>query len=122
MEKCHFMPHLINIQELNKFLSDFADENSLTFAFVATPAGGLICSNEFTNSRMVVEALSTVWQTFPVPNWEKIMFEWESAICIVMNCGEYIFGIEQADPNPSTIGLLKHKVGIVKNFLVNTLN
>ncbi|EAX88110.1 hypothetical protein TVAG_422650 [Trichomonas vaginalis G3] len=116
------MPKLLNIEEFNKFLSEFAEENALTFAFLATPAGGLICSNEFTNSRMVVEAISTVWQTFPDPNWERIMFEWESALCIVMNCNEYIFGIEQSDPNPSTLGLLKHKIAVAKNFIMKTLS
>ena len=115
------MSKLLNIEEINKFLTNFVEENNMTLAFLCTLEGGLICCNDFQNGRMVIEALSTVWQTFPDPKWERINFEWESAMCIIMNCGEFVFGFTQNDPNPSTIGLLRMKAKVLSEYFKKLL-
>ena len=116
------MSKLLNIEAINLFLTDFVSENSLSLAFLATPEGGMLCCNDFSQGRMVVEAISTVWQTFPVPNWERINFEWESSLCVVVNLKDYVFGFTQSDPNPSTVGLLRMKANVVGNYFKKILS
>lgn len=108
---------LINIDETNQFLTDLASENELSIAFIATPEGGIVCCNDLPKGRILVEALSTVWRTFPEPNWERISFEWESTTIFLENCGDYIFGLQQFDPNPLVIGLLRRKSELAAKHL-----
>ena len=115
------MSKLLNIEEINKFLTNFVDDNSMALAFLCTVDGGLLSCNDFSEGKLVIESLSTVWQTFPVPNWETINFEWESSICIVMNCGEFVFGFTQNDPNPSTVGLMKMKAKVLADYFKKLL-
>jgi hypothetical protein len=116
------MTKLLNIEQINQFLTDFVSDNSLSLAFLATPEGGMLSCNDFSKGRLVVEALSTVWQTFPVPKWERINFEWDSSLCIVVNLDKYVFGITQCDPNPSTIGLLRLKACVVGDYFKKILS
>ena len=111
---CQIIPmtKLLNIAETQKFLKSFVEENDASLAFISNQEGGVICSSDLSQSRMVVEALSSFWQTLLPPQWKRICFEWESSYIILVNCATWVFGLQFADPNPSTIGLLRLKSSI----------
>ncbi|KAH0794303.1 hypothetical protein GPJ56_001745 [Histomonas meleagridis] len=82
--------------------------------------GGIICSNDF-KARMVVESLSTFWQALLPPHWKRIGFEWETSYIVLVNCGGWIFGLQQNDPNPLTLGLLRLKATKCAEFIKSKL-
>ena len=111
------MSSLINLIETKNFLTTFAVENDLSLVFLSTLDGGLICCNDIQQGKIVVEALSTIWTSFPEKQWNHIHFEWESILIILVNCGDFIFGIQQEDPNPSIFGLLLLKSNVCANHI-----
>ena len=115
------MARLLDIEATQKFLSEFVSENDITLAFICNSDGGVICSSDVTQGRMVIEALSTVWQTLLPPAWNRLFFEWESAYVVLVNCGNWVFGIQQNDQNPSTIGMLHLKAKICSEHIKKQL-
>lgn len=113
---------LLDIEATEKFLNDFVADNDLNFAFVCNSEGGLICSSDLTQGRMVIEALSTIWQTLLPPEWMHTYFEWESAYVVLVNCGNWVFGIQQNDHNPSTIGMLHLKAKVCAEHIKKQLD
>lgn len=116
------MTKLLDIEETKTFLTDFINDNDCKLAFISTFEGGVICSTDINQGRMVVEALSSVWQSTYFPQqWKKMSFEWESAYIVLINVGSWVFGLQQDDPNPSTIGLLRLKAKICAERILSQL-
>jgi predicted regulator of Ras-like GTPase activity (Roadblock/LC7/MglB family) len=100
---------LLNIDETNAFLRQLTTDRNFTSAFICTPEGGLIAASDFSSLRMVVEALSTVWQSLLPRQWKRTSFQWTESYVVLINCGDWVFGVEQRDPNPLALGLLHLK-------------
>lgn len=115
------MAKLLNIPETQNFLKDFASKNDIAIAFIASSEGGLICSNEPDKIRLSIEVLSNVWQTMFLPDWKRSCFEWESAYVVLINMGSWIFGIQQNEPNPTTLGMLRYKAQICADHIFQQL-
>ena len=113
---------LINLQDTQQFLTSFASENDCSLIFLASNDGGLICSNDIAQGRMVIEALSAVWQTLPNKKWKRILLEWEYVFVILINCDDWIFGLQQLDPNPTTFGLLLIKAELCAKHIKTQFN
>jgi hypothetical protein len=112
---------LLNVDETNAFLKQLTTERNFTSAFMCNPDGGIIAGNDVAESRMVVEALSTVWQTLLPPQWKRVYFHWTRPYIALVNCGESVFGIEQRDPNPLTFGLLHLKAKVCAEHIKQQL-
>lgn len=111
------MTKLLNIEATQTFLHNFIEENEASLAFISTLEGGIICATELNKARMVAEALSSFWQTLLSPQWNRICFEWESSYIVLINTGNWVFAIQENDPNPTTIGLLKMKAKICADHI-----
>ncbi|KAK8864012.1 hypothetical protein M9Y10_011706 [Tritrichomonas musculus] len=115
------MTKLLNIDNTQTFLKTFVEENEAVLAFISTLEGGIICSTELNKARMVVEALSLFWQKFLNPQWKRICLEWESSYIVLINTGNWVFGLQYSDPNPMTIGLLRMKAKICADHIKSQL-
>lgn len=114
------MTKLLNIEATQTFLKTFVEENEAVLAFISTLEGGIICSTELNQARLVVEALSSFWQNINI-TWKRICFEWESSYIVLINTGTWVFGLQYSDPNPTTIGLLRMKAKICADHIESQL-
>jgi hypothetical protein len=103
---------LLNIDETNAFLQQLTTDRNFTSAFICNPEGGVIAASDLVGLRMVVEALSTVWQSLLPPQWKRVYFQWTESYFVLVNCGDWVFGLEQRDPNPLALGLLHLKAKV----------
>ena len=115
------MTKLLNIEATQTFLKTFAEENEAVLAFISTLEGGIICSSELNQARLLVEALSSLWQRLLTPQWKRICFEWESSYIVLINTGTWVFGLQYNDPSPTTIGLLRMKAKICAEHIKSQL-
>lgn len=114
------MVKLLDINTTNKFLSDFSKENDISVAFLANLEGGLICASDL-SARIVVETLSTFWNTLLPPQWKRISFEWETSYIILINCDGLVLGLQQNDPNHLTLGMLRLKANKFATYIKEKL-
>jgi hypothetical protein len=127
---CHFFADLmeipegklLNLEETRLFLDQFANENGASLAFMCNMEGGVLCASDPAQGKMAIEALSVIWQTLLPPDWSKLYFEWETAYICLINCGSWVFGLEQKDPNPLTFGMLHQKARICADYLKSQLD
>jgi hypothetical protein len=116
------MGKLLNVEETRGFLEQFATDNNASLVFICNIEGGVVCSNDLSQGRMAIEALSAIWQALLPPQWTRLCFEWETAYIVLINCGNWIFGLEQKDPNPLAIGMLQLKAKICADYLKSQLD
>ena len=114
------MVKLLNINSTNQFLVDFIQKNDISVAFISNLDGGIICASDL-SARIVVETLSTFWNTLLPPHWKRIGFEWETSYIILIKCGDWVFGLQQNDPNHSTLGLLRLIANKIAHYIKEKL-
>jgi predicted regulator of Ras-like GTPase activity (Roadblock/LC7/MglB family) len=100
---------LLDIDETNGLLRQLTTDRNFTSAFICNLDGGVIASSDLPRLRMIVEALSTVWQSLIPAQWKRVYLQWTESYVVLVNCGDWVFGAEQRDPNPLTLGLLHLK-------------
>jgi hypothetical protein len=109
---------LLNLEETGQFLHDFIASNELFLGFICTPEGGLVCTSDDNACRMFVEALSALWQNILPPQWKRTFFHWvDDTYIVLVNKGSWIFGLQNKNQNPTTIGLLHLKAQICADHI-----
>lgn len=107
----------VNVDNLNNYLTDFSNDNKVYIVFISCFDGGIISSNDINNSRIIAEVLSVIWKTFPDKDWRELNINWESSTVILINCDNFILGMQKKINEDTSFGMLIHKARIVSDYL-----